>query len=70
MAISVSARETGYAADLSKNIGKHITDQDWNLSIFVVCLVAVVLANVMPGIAGCVVWLPFIMNMVSGVSEI
>ncbi|CAH2106489.1 unnamed protein product [Euphydryas editha] len=48
---------------VTSSYGKGITSMSWNASIFVVCLISVLLANIMSGVAACCIFLPFVLNM-------
>ncbi|XP_047529734.1 protein I'm not dead yet-like [Vanessa atalanta] len=48
---------------VTSEYGHSITNLSWNTSIFVVCLISIILANIMSGVAACCIFLPFVLNM-------
>ncbi|CAG5031629.1 unnamed protein product [Parnassius apollo] len=63
VALNVAIRETKLAQVLAAGVGKNLTKYDWNVSILLVVIIAIILANIMPGVAACCVFLPFVINM-------
>ncbi|XP_072931555.1 protein I'm not dead yet-like [Epargyreus clarus] len=64
IALNTAIRESELAKTLAEHLGKKITGYTWNTSVLAVVLVAVILANLMSGVAACCVFLPFVINMV------
>ena len=64
VALNTAIRISGLNKLVTTDYGKHITNLSWNPSILIVCLVSVILANIMSGVAACCVFLPFVLNMV------
>ncbi|CAG9584430.1 unnamed protein product [Danaus chrysippus] len=70
VALNTAIKVTGLTKAVTTDYGTFITNKSWNSSIFIVCLISVLLANIMTGIAACCTFLPFVLNMAGeGVSE-
>lgn len=65
VALQKAIQKSGLDKVLSGNFGKHFTEHSWNSSLFIVCLISIILSNAMTGVAACVVFLPLVINMVS-----
>ncbi|XP_035433200.1 protein I'm not dead yet [Spodoptera frugiperda] len=60
-AITKAARITGLDKEISEGAGAAITGKSWNFGIFIVVLVATILANLTTSVAACAVWIPFVL---------
>lgn len=65
VALNTAIKTTDLTKAVTSDYGTFITNKSWNTSIFIVCLISVLLANIMTGIAACCTFLPFVLNMVS-----
>ncbi|XP_045535756.1 protein I'm not dead yet [Papilio machaon] len=63
VSLNVAVRSTDLCASISAGSGKYLTDYIWCLSLFLVVFIAIFLANIMPGVAACCIFLPFVVNM-------
>ncbi|XP_031765312.2 protein I'm not dead yet-like [Galleria mellonella] len=63
VALYAAAKETELCKTIGEHLGKQFTDHNWNTSLFLVCLVTVILSNVMTSTAVVVVFLPFVLCM-------
>ncbi|XP_013143830.1 PREDICTED: protein I'm not dead yet-like [Papilio polytes] len=63
VALNIAIRDTGLDTEISAGSGKLLTDYAWCLSLFIVVFIAIFLANMMPGVASCCIFLPFVINM-------
>ncbi|XP_037293844.1 protein I'm not dead yet-like, partial [Manduca sexta] len=63
VALQVAIKHTGLDDDIVAHFGKVFTDHEFSTSLFLVCLVAVIMSNAMSGVAACVSFLPLILSM-------
>ncbi|XP_028044071.1 protein I'm not dead yet-like [Bombyx mandarina] len=63
VALQAAIQDTGLDKIIGAHFGKAFTGRSWNTSLFLVCLVTVIFANVMTGVAACVSFLPFVLSM-------
>ncbi|XP_059045342.1 protein I'm not dead yet-like [Achroia grisella] len=63
IALNASARATGLDKTIALHLGKMFTEKEWNVSIFLVCLVTVIMSNVMTSTAVVVIFLPIVLCM-------
>ncbi|XP_037293843.1 protein I'm not dead yet [Manduca sexta] len=63
VALQVAIKHTGLDDDIVAHFGSRFTDHEFSTSLFLVCLVAVIMSNAMSGVAACVSFLPLILSM-------
>ncbi|KAJ0177143.1 hypothetical protein K1T71_007152 [Dendrolimus kikuchii] len=69
IALVIALRDSGLGTILGNNFGKKMSDHPWNISLLLVCMFAMILPNLMTGVAACVVLLPFVLNLVELLDE-
>ncbi|CAH2037631.1 unnamed protein product, partial [Iphiclides podalirius] len=63
VALSVNALQTKLSHTIAAGVGQTFTNQPWNVSILLVVMAALIVANIMPGVAACCIFLPFVISM-------
>ncbi|KPJ02747.1 hypothetical protein RR46_09950 [Papilio xuthus] len=63
VSLNIAVRNTDLCSAISAGSGKLLTDYVWCLSLLLVVFIAIFLANIMPGVASCCLFLPFVINM-------
>ncbi|XP_068632013.1 protein I'm not dead yet-like [Battus philenor] len=61
--LNYATRATNLSQAISAGPGHIFTSHGWCFSLLLVVMVAIILSNIMPGVAACVIFLPFVINM-------